>query len=79
MSGPVHGPDDVAPVLAEALSLAARLLRGAMALLAPLYLLSGLHILRPQEQAVVLLLGRAGAGRASASGPRAKTCSTPGP
>jgi membrane protease subunit HflK len=56
----VHA-DDVAPALAEALSLAARLLRGALILLVPLYLLSGLHILRPQEQAVVLLFGRAGA------------------
>jgi membrane protease subunit HflK len=55
---PPHA-DEVAPALAEALSLAARLLRAALLLLAPLYLVSGLHILRPQEQAVVLLFGRA--------------------
>lgn len=51
--------DEVAPALAEALSLAARLLRAGLLLLAPIYLVSGLHILRPQEQAVVLLFGRA--------------------
>lgn len=50
--------DDIAPALAEALSLAARLLRAGLLFLVPVYLLSGLHILRPQEQAVVLLLGR---------------------
>lgn len=52
------GGDAASSALSEALALASRLLRTALWLMLPAYLLSGLHIIRPHERAVPLLFGR---------------------
>lgn len=64
-----HPPADASPAWAEALGLAARLARWAMLALAPAYLLSGIHILDPHEQAAVMVLGRLRGGAAAIWGP----------